>query len=78
MSKGTSTSFGHLPNDLIVHMKAQADYEFYRIDELTGALMPFQSFAQEDPGANVLCVPALHYRDRLASATRALASKHSL
>ena len=69
MSKGTSTSFGHLPNDLIVHMKAQADYEFYRIDELTGALMPFQSFAQEDP---------LHYRDRLASATRALASKHSL
>ncbi len=29
-------------------------------------------------GANVLCIPAEHYRDRRASATHALASKHLL
>ncbi|MGB7922113.1 MAG: FkbM family methyltransferase [Pyrinomonadaceae bacterium] len=68
MALGTTRGFDYLPGDLIVYMKEQADYEFYAVDEVSLSLIPIDGFAADDIGANVLCVPAAHYRDRLPRA----------
>jgi FkbM family methyltransferase len=68
MALGTTKGFSYLPNDLILYMKERADYEFYAVDEADLALMPIDGFAPDEIGANVLCVPAAHYRDRLPRA----------
>jgi FkbM family methyltransferase len=68
MALGTTRGFNYLPNDLILYMKEQADYEFYAVDEVSLSLIPVDGFAPEDSGANVLCVPAALKRDRLPRA----------
>jgi len=66
MAKATTMGFGYRINDLLTYMKERSDYEFYAIDETRPALVLFSEFAEEDIGANVLCMPAKHYRDRMA------------
>lgn len=66
MALATSRGFGYGPDDLVQYMRAQGDYEFFAIDDTTGALAPIEGFRAGDPGAYVLCVPRAHYRDRLA------------
>jgi FkbM family methyltransferase len=66
MALDTSEKLGYLPNDLIELMQKQADYDFYEIDTKTFALNKITGFAKESKGANVLCIPAAHYQDRLA------------
>lgn len=68
MALGTTRGFNYLPNDLVSYMKEQADYEFYAVDEVSLSLIPIDGFAPDDIGANVLCIPAAHYRDRLPRA----------
>lgn len=68
MALGTTRGFNYLPNDLVAYMKGQADYEFYAVDEVSLSLIPIDGFAADDIGANVLCIPAAHYRDRLPRA----------
>ncbi len=57
MALGTTKGFGYLPNDLIVFMRQRAAYEFYALDDFSGALQKINGFAPDDIGANVLCVP---------------------
>lgn len=66
MAEATSRGFGHLPNDLIEFMRARADYEFYAVDDRSRAVFPIKGFAPDEVGANVLCMPTGHYRDRMA------------
>ena len=68
MALGTTRGFNYKPGDLILYMKEQADYEFYAVDEVAVSLTPIDGFAPDDIGANVLCVPAAQYRDRLPRA----------
>jgi FkbM family methyltransferase len=65
MAEATSRGFGHLPNDLIEFMQSRANYEFYAVDEVVAKVFPISGFAPDEIGANVLCVPAGLYRDRL-------------
>jgi FkbM family methyltransferase len=65
MAKETAASFGYLPNELLEFMCEYGDYEFFLIDEIRTRIKPIRAFAREDIGANVLCIPAKHYRDRL-------------
>ena len=65
MALDTTRGFNYLPNDLIKYMRQKADYEFYAIDEVNFGLYPIEGFSPEDQGANVLCLPKSHYRERL-------------
>jgi FkbM family methyltransferase len=67
MALDTSKKLGYLPNDLIQLMQSQADYDFFAIDTKTYILKKISAFAKDDIGANVLCVPSKHYKDRLAA-----------
>jgi len=58
MARGTSSSFGYAPNDLIEFIKSKSDFKFYKIDEVNRRLILLEEFAPSDPGANVLCIPA--------------------
>lgn len=58
MALSETSRFGYLPNDLIVFLKAQADYKFYALDEENKRLKEIEGFAPDDIGADVLCVPA--------------------
>lgn len=66
MALGTTKGFGYLPNDLMVFMRQQAEYEFYVIDEVRCLLKRIEGFEPENIGANVLCVPKGHYEERLS------------
>ncbi|MGI8884404.1 MAG: FkbM family methyltransferase, partial [Pyrinomonadaceae bacterium] len=66
MALATTRGFDYLPNDLIKYMRQKADYEFYAIDEINFGLYPIEGFYPEDQGANVLCLPKGHYRERLS------------
>lgn len=70
MAEATSRGFGYLPNVLVEFLREQADYEFYAVDEYTNEVFPIDGFAADEIGANVLCVPAGQYRDRLAGVPR--------
>lgn len=66
MALATTRGFGYQLNEIIEFIRGLYDYEFYVINEQTGGLEKFEKFDSGDIGANVLCVPAGHYRDRLA------------
>jgi FkbM family methyltransferase len=66
MALETSERLGYLPNDLIELMQKQVDYDFYEINMKTFELHKINGFAKESKGANVLCIPANHYQERLA------------
>lgn len=57
MALATTQGFGYLPNDLIEHIRARADYDFYAIDETRSSLNQIKGFKSDDIGANVLCLP---------------------
>jgi FkbM family methyltransferase len=65
MAKEIAATFGYSPNELLELMREQGDYDFFAIDEVGARLVPIRVFARDDIGANVLCVPSEHYRDRL-------------
>lgn len=65
MALDTTKGFGYLPNDLIEFIRKQCDYEFYSIDEKTFHLKKIEGFAENDKGANVLCVPVNLYQEKL-------------
>jgi FkbM family methyltransferase len=67
MAEATTRGFGYLPNELVMFLRTRADYEFYAVDEYTREVFPIEGFASDEIGANVLCVPAGQYRDRLAA-----------
>lgn len=67
MVKETSVEFTFKINDLLVYMRDRAAYDFFLIDEARSAILPLTEFTDEDLGANVLCVPAKHYRDRITT-----------
>lgn len=66
MALDTTRGFGYLPNDLIRFISERAEYDFFAIDEQKFCIRQIAGFADTEPGANVLCVPKDHYRDRLA------------
>ncbi len=70
MAEATTRGFGYLPNELIEFMRSEANYEFYAVDEYSRDVFPISGFADDDIGANVLCVPAGQYRERLARVPR--------
>jgi methyltransferase, FkbM family len=57
MALAQTKNFGYIPNDLIDFMSERAAYEFYKVEELEGRLVPIEGFASDDIGANVFCVP---------------------
>lgn len=57
MALETSKEFGYKPNDLLVFLKEQAAYDFFALDEKNHKLVKIEKFADEDIGANVLCLP---------------------
>lgn len=57
MALGTTKNFGYLPNALIEFIRQHAQYYFFSLDEVSGVLKEINSFAPNDIGANVLCVP---------------------
>lgn len=57
MALATTQGFGYLPNDLIEYIRANADYDFYAIDETHFSLRQIAGFEPDDIGANVLCLP---------------------
>ena len=66
MAQETARPFGYGLNDLLECLREGADYEFYAIDEVRSKVRRIDRFADGDIGANVLCVPAGQYRDRLS------------
>lgn len=64
MALAQTANFGYLPNDLIEFMRARANYDFYRIDELNTKLIKFEKFPPQDIGANVICFPRGFYAER--------------
>ena len=70
MALGTTKGFGYLPNDLVVFLRKRADYEFYAVNEINLTLKPITGFARDDIGANVLCLPAKGYGEKLARARK--------
>ena len=71
MAQETARPFGYGPNDLLECLREGADYEFYAIDEVRSKVRRINRFADGDIGANVLCVPAGQFRDRLSGVPRA-------
>ena len=65
MALQQTSNFGYTPNDLLEFMSARREYDFYVVDELKVKLKKIEKFAPGDIGANVICLPRGHYRDRL-------------
>lgn len=57
MALKQTKSFGYLPDDLIKFFRSRADYQFFKIDEISERLIEIDGFAPDDIGANVLCIP---------------------
>ena len=70
MALQQTSGFGYLPNDLIEFLRGRAEYEFFRIDELSTRLVPINGFDTDDIGANVICFPREGYPDRRADLER--------
>ncbi len=66
MALATSKGFGYTPNDLIEFISTKGDYIFYKIDERKLKLTQIKGFANNDIGANVLCLPKNHDSRNLA------------
>ncbi len=58
MALETSREFGYKPNDLLVFIKENADYDFFALDEKNQTLAKIEKFGRDDIGANVLCLPS--------------------
>jgi len=67
MARETTRPFKYGPNELLALLRQAADYEFYAVDDTLSTVRRMERFAKEDIGANVLCVPAGNYRERLAN-----------
>lgn len=67
MAVQQTRNFGYEPNDLLHFFRERADYDFYMVDEPTTRLVKFGEFPAGHIGANVICFPRGHYRDRLAA-----------
>lgn len=57
MALNQTKNFGYLPNDLIEFLRKRAPYIFYKIDENKTELIEIDGFADDDIGANVICIP---------------------
>ena len=57
MALENTKEFGYKPNDIIIFIKENADYDFFALDEIKRKLIRIEGFADDDIGANVLCVP---------------------
>jgi FkbM family methyltransferase len=57
MALNQTRNFGYYPNHLLEFISREAAYDFYKIDEIRGNLIRFDSFADNDIGANVICIP---------------------
>ncbi len=65
MALGTLKSFDLKPKDLINFIREQFEYNFFVINEINFSLKQIENFEENEIGANVLCVPANFYNDRL-------------
>lgn len=66
MALDTTKLFGYLPNDLIEIIKANGEYDFYALDEITETLNRIDGFEPHEIGANVLCMPKRADQTRLS------------
>lgn len=57
MELKNTKGFGYKPNDIITFIKEKGDYDFFALDEVKRKLICINGFADNDIGANVLCVP---------------------
>lgn len=57
MALNQTKNFGYRPNDLVEYIRARADYGFYKIDEREARMIEISGFADDDIGANVICIP---------------------
>jgi hypothetical protein len=57
MALNTTRHFGYKPDALVKFIGGQAEYSFFVIDERSRKLRPIEGFAEDDIGANVLCIP---------------------
>lgn len=57
MALETTKEFGYKPNDIITFIKENADYDFFALDEVNRKLIRIEGFADDEIGANVLCIP---------------------
>jgi FkbM family methyltransferase len=73
MALEQTKNFGYKPNDLVEFIRARADYEFFKVDELRTRLVRMEGISPEDIGANVICFPSGAYPDRLASIEKYIA-----
>lgn len=64
MALETTREFGYKPNDLLVFIKENAEYDFFALDEKNQKLVKIEKFDDDDIGANVLCLP-LERREKL-------------
>ena len=57
MALGNTKEFGYKPDDIILFIKENGDYDFFALDETNRKLRRIEGFTDDDIGANVLCVP---------------------
>ncbi len=57
MALETTKEFGYKPNDIITFIKQHGSYDFFALDEVKRKLIRIEGFADEEIGANVLCLP---------------------
>jgi FkbM family methyltransferase len=57
MALETSREFGYKPDDLLVFIRKQGEYDFFALDEKNQKLIKIEKFDTGDIGANVLCLP---------------------
>lgn len=57
MALNQTKNFGYKPDDLIQYLAEHAAYRFYKIEEPSGELTEIDGFADNDIGANVICIP---------------------
>jgi FkbM family methyltransferase len=56
MALENTKEFGYKPNDIISFIKENGDYDFFALDEVNRILISIEGFADDEIGANVLCV----------------------
>lgn len=57
MALNQTKNFGYKPDDLVQYLAERASYRFYKIEEPSGELTEIDGFADNDIGANVICIP---------------------
>lgn len=63
MALETSREFGYKPDDLLMFIKENAEYDFFALDEKNQKLIRIEKFDCDDIGANVLCLPTSRSAD---------------